>query len=344
MLNGSIELTSEINKGSVFSVALPIFNVYDENINKSETSETSDMLEAFDAFYKKVLIVDDNKINFDVQNFYLEKLNIEGVRAVDGENALEILSEAKPLEYDLIIMDVNMPIKNGIETTYDIRSGLVGDHYKKIPIIGLTGDSMNDTRVKCIDSGMNNLLLKPIGFDEFKSALLFQAKTTFIYTSSFYLGANISNVMSIEEKVILEKENVTFSEENLLSNINDSVITKKFNDNNIWYYDDFLDLVGDNIDLKKMLLNSFKTSIDKFIEKLDVALTEKKYTDLQQIVHTVKGSAGQLCFKKLEHSCFIFLQKITELSSNENLYDSVSDLKNNCYEVQAILINETKNI
>lgn len=116
----------------------------------------------------KILVVEDNKVNLMVIEKLLQKLNYEVVTAVDGIQAIEIVKSGKSI--DLILMDVQMPHMDGIETTKVIRS-LDVPIAKKIPIVALTADALTDDLKKCLEAGMNDILLKPIRIDELKSKL-----------------------------------------------------------------------------------------------------------------------------------------------------------------------------
>ena len=115
----------------------------------------------------RVLMVDDNAINRKVAVGMLKKLNVESLTAVDGENAIEILEKES---FDLVLLDVHMPKKDGYETTKEIRKNF-GTEYQYIPIVALTANAMQGDREKCLSVGMNDYLSKPFSLNELKGVL-----------------------------------------------------------------------------------------------------------------------------------------------------------------------------
>lgn len=120
----------------------------------------------------RVLIVDDNEINVKILEAYLKPLNVETATATNGEHALQKLEENT---IDLIFMDLHMPIMNGYQTTETIRA-LEGPN-ATIPIIGITADGLQESIQRCLRSGMNQCLVKPVthkDIEEILNAWVFQ--------------------------------------------------------------------------------------------------------------------------------------------------------------------------
>ncbi len=116
----------------------------------------------------KLLLVEDNKINQKVAAAILKKLGFSADLAVNGEEALKAL---KTTHYDLVFMDLQMPVLGGLEATKIIRDpdSDVLDH--KLPIIAMTANAMKGDRETCIKAGMNDYISKPITPDTVRSAL-----------------------------------------------------------------------------------------------------------------------------------------------------------------------------
>ena len=108
---------------------------------------------------KRILFVDDNYMVRILAVMILSQYGAEVTEAEDGKIAIEKIEQGV---YDLILMDVQMPIKDGIETTQYIRNNISRD----IPIIALTANDLNNEEARCIEAGMNAFLSKP--FDEHK--------------------------------------------------------------------------------------------------------------------------------------------------------------------------------
>ncbi len=120
----------------------------------------------------KILLVDDNLVNQLVANGILEEMGLEADVANDGLEALAALN-GTPVEesYTIILMDCQMPNMDGYEATRVIKSGKAGETYRKIPIIAMTANAMEGDREKCLISGMDDYLSKPIDPEKLESML-----------------------------------------------------------------------------------------------------------------------------------------------------------------------------
>ncbi len=116
----------------------------------------------------RLLVVDDNNTNLIVVSKILEKLGHKPVAVASGAEAIAAL--LRP-EFDLVLMDCQMPELDGYETTQRIRSGEAGEHSKKLPIVALTANVLAADQQRCFDSGMDGYLGKPIQLEDLKAAL-----------------------------------------------------------------------------------------------------------------------------------------------------------------------------
>ncbi|MGR0279530.1 ATP-binding protein [Marinomonas dokdonensis] len=113
-------------------------------------------------FYQ-VLVVDDNEINRFVAQGLLEKYPIQVHNAKNGADAISLIQSLPDGdEIDLILMDCQMPVMNGFETTELIRQGAIGDKLKHIPIVAMTAGAMSGDRDSCLESGMDDFIAKPL--------------------------------------------------------------------------------------------------------------------------------------------------------------------------------------
>lgn len=165
LAGSEIYLESESGKGSLFSFTLS-FKVIEQVEEKKDTSilDTA-LLEG-----KKILIVDDNRINQTVTRKILEKNLISCDIAENGEEAIAM---AKKNIYDLILMDINMPLKNGMQATKEIR-----EFNKTVPIVALTAVEVDEMRHKIYDSGMNDIIVKPYDITKFSQTILKNINST----------------------------------------------------------------------------------------------------------------------------------------------------------------------
>jgi PAS domain S-box-containing protein len=160
----SAYMTKPFNPNEIFDVLLQVTGTARQS-NKIVTRFTA--LENL-SFNAKLLIAEDNKVNQLVATKALEKLGIQSDIANDGNEAIELLSRN---EYDLVLMDVNMPNLDGLDATIKIRSSVSEKFNKDIPIVALTADAMQGDREKCIEAGMNDYVTKPINFSQLKRVL-----------------------------------------------------------------------------------------------------------------------------------------------------------------------------
>lgn len=116
-----------------------------------------------------ILLVEDNILNQCVVTFSLKKYNHEVVIANNGVEAIEKFRE---LKFDIILMDIMMPVMDGLEATTQIRKiELTENIEKRTPIIALTANTMDNDRDKCISYGMDDFLAKPFDIEKLKSLL-----------------------------------------------------------------------------------------------------------------------------------------------------------------------------
>lgn len=119
---------------------------------------------------KSILLVEDNELNCEISREVLEDLGIKVHMAEDGSVALNMMKKAKPGDYDLILMDVQMPIMDGFEATRKIRA-LPDKRIAEIPIIAMTANAFAEDCQAALDAGMNEHVTKPVDFDKLKVTL-----------------------------------------------------------------------------------------------------------------------------------------------------------------------------
>ena len=155
-MSGSISVESELNKGSKFSVTLNCKTVIDEP-NLTDTIE--DLVDKFCG--RKILVVDDNEINMEIETEILTDLGFEVDTAADGDIAVKKMQSPQASEYALIIMDIQMPRMDGRTATRQIRS-LPDKKLAAIPIIALSANAFVSDKKLSRESGMDEHLAKPV--------------------------------------------------------------------------------------------------------------------------------------------------------------------------------------
>ncbi len=138
-------------------------NTEDVNSEKEQAAKTS-------LNGKRILIAEDNDINWEIAEMLLTDEGLICERAENGRECADIFKNSAPGTYDAILMDLRMPIMNGLESTEEIRACEHPD--KNLPIIAMTADAFSDDVKKCLDSGMNAHISKPIDIATVKSVLI----------------------------------------------------------------------------------------------------------------------------------------------------------------------------
>lgn len=157
LAGGTIHVKSTLGKGSVFTVTLPM----EISLSKKKEVSIEDFHMNYDINGVKILLVEDHPVNQQVAERLLKKEGVVSVIANNGSDALDIIEKQGLSAFDLILMDLQMPVMNGYEATKNIRN-LPDPMAKKIPIIAMTANAFNEDVKKCIDTGMNEHLSKPI--------------------------------------------------------------------------------------------------------------------------------------------------------------------------------------
>ena len=124
----------------------------------------------FDFTGRKILIVEDNKMNRDIARDILVDNGLEVVLAENGQEAVEMVKNSKEGQYDLVLMDVQMPVMDGYAATRQIRT-LSEKFQSRIPIVAMTANAFEEDRKAAFDAGMDEHIAKPIDFEKMKYIL-----------------------------------------------------------------------------------------------------------------------------------------------------------------------------
>lgn len=163
LMEGSVSVTSDVGKGATFFVQLPFENAA-EGTEEPAMSFFSEFIPVKKFTGAKVLLVEDNKVNQLLIKYMLEEYDIKSEVASNGKEALDIL-EAN--HFELVLMDIQMPVLDGYASTKAIRKELKSD----VPIIAMTAYALPGEKEKCLASGMNGYLSKPVDSAELDSLL-----------------------------------------------------------------------------------------------------------------------------------------------------------------------------
>lgn len=138
--------------------------------HQEEKGSDIDEFEQSDYSGRRVLIVEDNDLNIEIAEELLTYIGIEVEKARDGQQAVDILLDRPENYYDLVFMDIQMPIKNGYEAAREIRGSARAD-LKTIPIVAMSADAFSDDIQRAMVAGMNDHVAKPIELPKLLAAL-----------------------------------------------------------------------------------------------------------------------------------------------------------------------------
>ena len=156
-MNGTIRVESEPDQGTTFVFRMP-FQI-DTSVSGQMSPEKKE--ENVDFSGMNILLVEDNEINMEIAQFYLEEAGIEVDPAWDGQEAVEKFAQSEPYAYDMILMDIMMPVMGGLQATEKIRSMERADA-KTVSILAMTAQANAESSSECRKAGMNDYIEKPI--------------------------------------------------------------------------------------------------------------------------------------------------------------------------------------
>jgi len=255
-------LTKPITQSQLFEAVMDVFNVRrdkslafnDEGHEGLISDRSADINEA------KILLVEDNEINQQVAQEILHQMGFQVDIAVNGLQALEMLEE---VEYELVLMDVQMPVMDGYEATSKIRNSL---RWANLPVIAMTAHAMREDREKSLQAGMNDQVNKPINPDELLTAIAKYIKTSSwppVGTSKLYNeGDNVEELPWPDMPGIMIAEGLA--------------------------------RVDGNRKLYKKLLLQFRASNVDTLDNIKTALSRGDDKTACRIIHTVKGVAANI--------------------------------------------------
>lgn len=163
LLGGTIAVDSKKNIGTTFTIEIPMTLTTTESLNK-ETPENTDI----SGFH--ILLAEDNELNAEIAQTFLAGAGAKTTVAHNGEQALEIFQSHAPKTFDAVLMDIMMPVMDGLAATRAIRN-LDRPDAKTIPIIAMTANAFAEDAEKCIAAGMDAHIAKPVEIETIKRVI-----------------------------------------------------------------------------------------------------------------------------------------------------------------------------
>ena len=268
LFEGSLSVKSEPGVGSEFIVEIS-FAI--DNGSEAIIPEKVEHFNGKSLANMHVLLVEDNIHNQILAKIYLER---NGACVEIADNGLIALEKIKGKQYDVILMDVQLPFMDGISTTQQIRN----ENLNNVPVIGCSAHSLETERIKCIEAGMNDFIVKP-------------------YTES-QLVNSILRQMNVTEKPLLVNKSTQKPQ-----NMSEAA-------------EAFCSLQEDLGNESMLLLQkALQTKIPEYIIKLQSYISSENYQDLEHLAHSLSGSMSSI---RLKNGHAIAKNLETSLKQKEN--------------------------
>ncbi len=331
MMDGEIKVSSAIGTGSRFEVNVPVLSASDVEISlfKSINFDT----ENFDIGKLDILLVEDNQINAMIAIAFLTKFGHEIVHAKNGQEAIEFFEQAA---FDLILMDVHMPIMSGLKATKAIRSMEKG---KSIPIIGLTAEAFTDRHEIFREAGMDDVMTKPFKEEKLKSLIIshhlrsqleFQPK----FQSESQLKSRAdqpqnqetieatptktlpSSLLKTEIHVSNEKVNTSDNYRPSANKPSESgIVPEELNDTPIGneeQFEKFTKQIGS--DVVAQLIGETPSTVQHFIQDLRKGIDTENSRKIKEAAHSIKGLAGSMLAPRLSRQAAVIEACYTDIN------------------------------
>ena len=158
-MGGTITFESEEGAGTTFVIRVPFKIDLDVDKSKEQKDLSEKTIKGL-----RILLAEDNELNMEIAEFMFQKEGAEVTKAWNGLEAVEIFEKSSPGEFDVILMDIMMPVMNGYKATKRIRS-MNREDAKTIPIIAMTANAFTEDRLKAKEAGMDEHISKPVDGD-----------------------------------------------------------------------------------------------------------------------------------------------------------------------------------
>lgn len=280
MMKGRVKVESELNKGSIFSVNLPLLHA-----SKEALQSIHEMKQGLVFSQEPILLVEDNLVNQRIAKHLLDEANLNVSIANNGLEALELLNTKR---FNLVLMDLQMPVMDGIEATRKIRRSETA--FKHIPIIAMTAHASTEHIQECLEVGMNAHTTKPIDVDVLLNAI-----------------ANWITPSGVSEP----KEQQTLSS-------NDSLMIDGIE------VRDGIKRVNGNLALFKKLLLTFCEESEGFAGDINALMQAGETIRIKNRFHGVKGSASNISAFRVSELAAV-LEKESAQGNIEFIQSNISE-------------------
>ncbi len=262
----------------------------------------------------KILLVDDNQVNIKVGSKMLAKLGFNCTTAGNGIEALAALSSSY---YDVVFMDIQMPEMDGYEATRQIRNQSTTTINPGVIIIAMTAHALKSDRDRCLNTGMNDFLTKPVRLEELNEVLtraMSQLQDSLTNNNAHISGRPVSESNSAEDESL---EMGGFSADNDATGDRD---TKLFDRNA------FLRKLDDDLELYRELLDDFIEGTNDYFKDIEDGQRKDDFEKIRIAAHSIKGSAGSIEAAQMQAAAYA-VEKAAKEQQSELISKSMEDLE-----------------
>ncbi|CAM4128938.1 ATP-binding protein [Pseudoalteromonas byunsanensis] len=274
-----------------------------------------------------VVVVDDNQINLEVARGILNAHNVVSLLVHSGQELIQKLNSlaAQQVQILAILMDCNMPVMDGYETTVAVRSGLAGQLYQSVPIIALTASTMQGEMQRCKAAGMNDYISKPIdSLTLFTTLLKYKDAQANINTQT-----NTNTQINKQPNSSINKENDSVLLENESMKVLDreAALERLMNDESLY------------VKICELFTQSANARFRELTEAVEAVNLER----IKQAAHAIKGQAGDVGAKRLHHWANSLEHAANDAEQSEvcrELYLKVqTELEQVCIQIENQVLN-----
>lgn len=241
-----------------------------------------------------ILVTEDNLVNKKLALTVLRKLGYQADWAANGQEAIDALHK-KP--YDVILMDLHMPVLDGLEATRIIRKTFKPDRQPKI--IAITANAMKKDRNICLEAGMNDYISKPFGLDELVDAL--------------------EKAAGVDPKERKLKKIIEITQQATAENIIETTLKKGLDPTAV---KGLVDLIGDDVETIQELIDSFLQTSPALMMDMRNSIKNKNAIGLKNAAHALKAPAAQIGATHLSSLCI----QLENMGRNKDYLNAISCL------------------